>query len=136
MAKEGVDIDGLPTASLQGTSDFLSRLRDYFWKFNSLLFFTSLLIVFAAYFSDNIIAILAASLIATLSFFAGNYLVSSSVSHDHLKECQDAITFGEILLLVDVPRWRARFISRAMQHEYPKMAVCGSAQNLEGTYGG
>ncbi len=54
IARQDVDIEGLPEASVRQRSDFAARLEQWFWDLNLLLFFAALLVLVAAAFSGSV----------------------------------------------------------------------------------
>ncbi|EGW54571.1 hypothetical protein [Candidatus Endoriftia persephone] len=130
IARQDVDIEGLPEASVRQRSDFAARLEQWFWDLNLLLFFAALLVLVAAAFSGSVGVTLAALLVMGLTYLAGRHFVRH-LPHAHLDECRTAIRHGEILLLVDLPRERVAAVERSMRKRHPEVEVGGVGWTLD-----
>jgi hypothetical protein len=124
VAKEGVNTDGLPTATVRQRTDLAGRIDNWLWDINLLVFFFAFaLMLIAAWNASWGWAI--AGLVASLgTFLIGNHYVQH-VPHAHMTECQTAIRHGEILLLVDVPRWRQAKVEKAMRKRHSEIEIGG-----------
>jgi hypothetical protein len=131
IAQDGVDISGLPLANTRQKADFSARLESMLWNLNLAVFFIALLVLVAASIAFSITAIVLSLLIMIATFTAGNYF-ASHVPHAHLDECRGAIRHGEILLLVDVPRWKLREVESHVHRHHPDMVVGGVTWTLQG----
>lgn len=131
IAKEGVDISGLPPATVRQRNDFSARLETIFWNFNLLLFFTALLVLMIALFTSNLTAVILSLVVAFITFMAGHHF-ASQVPRAHLDECSSAIKHGEILLLVDVPRWKIKEVMSLVHRQHPDMELGGVTWTLQG----
>lgn len=130
IAREGIDISGLPKASTRQRMDFAARLDHWFWDVNLLVFFVALASLVVAIWSANWIWALAALALMVVTFLLGNHF-ARNLPHAHLQECRTAIRHGEVLLLVDLPRWRLPHVERAMRHRHPELEVGGVGWTLD-----
>jgi hypothetical protein len=130
LAKDGVDLDGLPLATARQSSDFGAKLESWFWGVNLLIFFIALgLILFAAFSSSWYLALLGL-FVATANVWLGNYFVSK-VPRVHLDQFRGALSHGEILLMVDVPHWRVREIDQVVTRHHPEAYPGGVGWTIE-----
>ena len=65
-----------------------------------------------------------------LTFYLGNHF-AKHVPHAHMTECQAALGHGEILLLVDVPRWQVAAVEKAIRRHHPEVEMGGVSWTLD-----
>ena len=117
-------LNGLPTATLRQASDAARRLEKILWNANLLSFMVALCMFIALLFT------LAWTwwLTVPITIMVANFLVSltfSSVPSTHLGEFRDALTPGEILLIVDVAETKVAQIGNHVHHRHPEVAIGG-----------
>ncbi len=130
IAKQGVDITGLPKATVRQRNDFLARLDHGFWDLNLLLFFFALALFLFAVWSASWGWAAGLLLLMGVTYLLGRHFVRH-VPHAHQTECQTALRHGEILLLVDVPHWRLAAVERAIRRQHPEMELGGVSWTLD-----
>lgn len=131
IAHENVDISGLPKATVRQKNDAIGELENQLWTLNLIIFFVALVVFVASLFASSLIAAFTAGFIMAATFFAGHYF-ASHIPHAHLEECHNAIKHGEILLLVDIPRWKIPSITKVIHKQHPDMELGGVTWILEG----
>ena len=124
IAKAGIDVSGLPEATVRQRDDFLARVEQVLWRLNLALFLVALVAFVAAVAALATGLAIAALAVMIASFVAGNYFVHH-IPHAHMDECRGALSHGELLLLVDVPRWRVAEVERRVRLHHPEMQVGG-----------
>ena len=130
VARAGVDISGLPEASIRQRSAWGAQLEHWLWDMNLLLFFAAALILVLAAWSAAWAWAIGSLASMTLSFLLG-YRFASHVPHLHVEDCRVPLRHGEILLLVDVPRWRVSEIEAAIRHHLPQVDIGGVSWTLD-----
>ena len=130
VAKQGIDITGLPKATLRQQNDLLARLDHWFWDINLLVFFFTLALLLVSLWSASWTWAVSCLLVMGLTLFLGNHF-AKHVPHAHMSECQTALRHGEILLLVDVPRWRMAAVEKAIRRQHPEVEVGGVSWALD-----
>lgn len=130
IAKLGVDVSGLPKATAKQRSDLAAKLDQWFWDLNLLLFFIFMALFLFAMWNASWGWALVSLLVMGLSFWAGHYFVRH-LPHAHLDEYQVALRHGEILLLVDVPRWRISAVEKALRRRHPEAELGGVSWTLD-----
>lgn len=130
VAKQGVDISGLPKATLRQRTDILARLDHWFWDLNLLLFFFALALLVLSVWNASLVWGLACLAVMGLTFFLGNHY-AKHVPHAHMDECQTALRHGEILLMVDLPRWRMATVEKTIRKKHPEVEVGGVSWVLD-----
>jgi len=117
-------LDGLPTSTLRQANDSASRLEKILWNANLASFAMALCVFIALLLTLKWsgwlllpVAVMVANFLAGLRF--------TSVPNTHLGEFQDALTHGEILLMVDVAETEVARVERQVQHEHPEAHVGG-----------
>jgi hypothetical protein len=130
IAKPGVNTEGLPEASLRQRSDLMAQLDHWIWDINLLIFFFALAISLIAVWSDSWAWFLGGVLVMIATFSLGNHY-AKHVPHAHLSECQTALRHGEILLMVDLPRWQMGRVEKTMRRQHPEIEVGGVSWVLD-----
>jgi hypothetical protein len=130
IAREGVDVNGLPKATVRQRSDLAGRLDHWLWGINLALFFFALALFLVALWSTSWVWAGGLFIVMGLTFSLGNYF-ARHVPHAHMTECQTALRHGEILLLVDVPRWHQATIEKAMRKQHSEIEIGGVGWTLD-----
>jgi Zn-dependent protease with chaperone function len=120
----GVALKTLPEATERQKNDTAFRVESLLWNANLLLFVIAL-----AMFVVSLVMIwfywsLVSLFVMAATFFAGEHFVVK-VPDVHLTEFTDALSHGEILLMVDVPAERVAEIENAVHHRHPEAVVGG-----------
>ncbi len=122
IARRGVDLKGLPEASVRQRTDQGAKLEQLFWNLN--------LMLFALFLGLLVLSLLVgawgwsvASLLVMLVSCLGGYYFASHIPHAHLEGFRSALRHGEILLLVDVPRWKLHLVDSVIRKDHPE-ATC------------
>ena len=131
IAKEEVDITGLPKATLRQRRDLAGHLDQWLWDINLLLFFFALALFVIALYSSSWGWAMAWLAVMVITYLLGYYFVRH-IPHAHMAECQTALRHGEILLLVDIPRWRQAAIEKAMRQQHMEIEIGGIGWTLDG----
>ena len=123
-AAKGIDLEGLPLASLNQRMDLGARLETIFWDGNLVLFFLALmaLIVLILMSVSGIWLVLASTIMLT-TFMVGVGF-TKYIPNVHLSEFADALRHQEILLMVDVPAGQVARVEKLIHHNHPE-AVAG-----------
>jgi hypothetical protein len=117
-------LDGLPNASPRQKNDSGGRLEKLLWNANLVCFFAALA-------STVFILLLTGlhwSLLLPIGIMAANFLIGLKVIHTpntHLGEFRDALSHGEILLMVDVPETRVYEVEHDIHHQHPEATIGG-----------
>ena len=131
IAQPGMDLSGLPSATLRQRRDLAGHLDQWLWDINLLLFFFALALCAIALFSASWGWAMLWLAVMGVTYTLGYYFVRH-IPHAHLTECQTALLHGEILLLVDVPRWRQAAIEKAMRQQHSEIEIGGIGWTLDG----
>ena len=124
MANGRVSLEGLPVATRAQRWDLARRLENVLWGGNLVVFGLSLGGMLTLGFVKGLTPWLLLPLgILLASFLAG--LRFTRVPNVHLDEFQDALSHGEILLMVDVPATRVDDIENRVHQHHPHATVGG-----------
>ncbi len=123
IARHGVDLGDLPQATPRQRNDFTARLERGFWDLNLVVFFAALAVLAAALWSADWWWAAAAALVAAINVTLG--YSASRIPHTHVEDCRTPLRHGEILLLVDVPRWRITAVERRLRAGHPEVEIGG-----------
>lgn len=130
IARDDVDISGLPIATKQQKGDVSAILERVIWNLNLGLFFIATAFFVYAVFQSSWIFGLFNLLIMAGTLYMGNYFVSH-VPHMHLDQFQGALAHKEFLLMVDVPQWRMRQVERLIRKRHPEGNLDGVGWAVE-----
>jgi hypothetical protein len=117
-------LDGLPNASLRQRNDTASRLEKLLWNTNLACFFMALV---AALVMPIFIG-MHWWLLLPITIMASNFMVGLkfiNTPNTHLGEFRDALSHGEILLMVDVPETRVSEVEEEVHHHHPEATIGG-----------
>lgn len=120
----GVDLKSLPEATKRQKSDTTFRLEWFIWNANLLLFVVALVAFISSLISGELLWLAASLLIMLVTFIAGEQFVVR-VPDVHLTEFTDALSHGEVLLMIDVPGHRVAEIEEFVHHRHPVACVGG-----------
>lgn len=131
LARDGVDLAGLPPATPQQKMDAGGRLEQRLWKANLALFFLALLGLLVAFYHGSVAGAVVA-LAVMITTFAAGALFALFVPDAHLDEFRGALAHGELLLMVDVPKARVAEIEGHVYRHHPEVSPGGSGWTIEG----
>lgn len=126
----GVALKTLPEATERQKNDTAFRVESFLWNFNLLLFIIALLMFFITLVMTQFYWALFALSVMTATFFAGEHFVVN-VPDVHLTEFTDALSHGEILLMVDVPAARVAEIENFVHRNHPEAVVGGVSWTVD-----
>jgi hypothetical protein len=123
-------LDGLPGASARQQNDSASRLEKLLWNSNLACFCLALV-------SALVMPILIGMhwwLLLPVAIMAANFLAGIKIintPNTHLGEFRDALSHGEILLMVDVPEVQVSEVEHKVHHHHPEATVGGVGWGTE-----
>lgn len=124
MAREGIDLSGLPRATEWQRRDIAAVIERVLWDINLGVFALFLLILAIALWGGGWgWALFSLAILAATSF--GGYWFVSRVPRAHIDECRAAIDHGEVLLLVDLPLGRVHDVQNAVCQKHPEAEIGG-----------
>lgn len=126
----GVELKTLPEATERQKNDTAFRVENLLWRANLAVFVLALLVFIVSLVVGAFFWIIAAVAVMLLTFFAGEQFVVH-VPDVHLTEFTDALSHGEILLMVDVPRSRALEIDYYVRHSHPEAVTGGVSWSVD-----
>lgn len=121
---EGVDLKSLPEATERQKRDTSFRLEWFVWNANLFLFLVALIAFISSLMSGQLLWLAGSSLIMLATFIAGEQFVVR-VPDVHLTEFTDALSHGEVLLMIDMPGRRVAEIEDFVHHRHPVACVGG-----------
>ena len=123
---EGVELNTLPAATDRQKKDTAFRVERFLWRANLAVFALASLALVAALLAGETNWSLAMLLVMLASFVVGQHF-AVHVPDVHLTEFTDALSHGEVLLMVDVPRTRIAEIDNIVRHNYPDAVAGGTS---------
>lgn len=127
----GIELNTLPEATQRQKKDVAFRIESLLWNANLLLFTVAIMGFFVSLVMLQFAWSIFALSVMVATFFAGEHFVVH-VPDVHLTEFTDALSHGEILLMVDVPANRVAEIENFVHHRYPEAVVGGVSWTVEG----
>lgn len=126
----GVKLKTLPEASDRQKNDTAFRVESFLWNLNLIVFVLALLGFIVALANAEILWVITSLVLMLTTFIAGEQFVVN-VPDVHLTEFTDALSHGEILLMVDVPIDRVAEIEDFVHHRHPEAVVGGVSWTMD-----
>lgn len=120
----GVDLGSLPQATERQKKDVKFRLEWFVWNTNLLLFAAALIVLFTSLIFGWFIWAMLALLVMLLTFYTGEQF-AVKVPDVQLSEFTDALSHGEVLLMIDVPKNKVAEIEGLVHRRHPEASVGG-----------
>lgn len=120
----------LPAATERQKNDTAYHIEKILWCSNLILFGLALTILVVSLFNAEWLWFGLAITVMLITFFIGQQFVMR-IPDDHLSEFTDALSHGEILLMVDVPLHRVTEIKGYVQHQYPEATGGGASWTMD-----
>lgn len=120
----GVDLGNLPEATERQKKDVKFRLEWFIWNTNLVLFAAAVFALVASLVAGSIVWALVSVLIMALTFLAGERF-AVKIPDVQLTEFTDALSHGEVLLMIDVPKHQVAEIEDHVHHRHPEASVGG-----------
>lgn len=126
----GVKLETLPEATERQKNDTAFRIESFLWSANLMVFALAMVTFFVTLVMGELYWALVAFTFMSMTFIAGEYFVVH-IPHVHLTEFTDALSHGEILLMVDVPVARVSEIEDFVHHRHPEAVVGGVGWTMD-----
>lgn len=128
-ANPAVDIGKLPSADATVMREASGQTERVLWGGNLLLFFVAFVVFIVMLFSNVGFWATIPLLVMLSTFFAGVFF-TQKIPNVHLNEFTDALSHGEIVLMVDVPTSRVDDIEHLIHNHHPEAAIGGSSWTM------
>ena len=125
-----VELKTLPQATQRQKNDTAFRIEQFLWSSNLVVFLLALIALVVTLVAGEFIWSMICLAIMAVTFIAGEQF-AVRVPNVHLTEFTDALSHGEILLMIDVPSNRVAYIEGFVHHNYPEAAVGGVSWSVE-----
>ncbi|MHB8427940.1 MAG: hypothetical protein ACYDGU_09275 [Acidiferrobacterales bacterium] len=120
----GVTLTQLPTATPRQQHDAAGRIEKMAWITNLVIFFIALTGLIQTLARNSVPWTVVALLVAAATVIAG-VLFASLVPDTHLGDLHSALSHGDIVLMMDVPKTRVREIEGVAERHHPEVTVGG-----------
>lgn len=127
---QGVELKTLPKATERQTKDTAFRIEWAIWNINLLIFAVAFLALIATLITGETLWSAVAFAVMLVTFIAGEQFVIY-LPDVHLTEFTDALSHGEILLMVDVPKNRVAEIEHFVHHKHPEAIIGGVSWSID-----
>lgn len=121
---QGKKLTSLPEATDRQKADTAFRVERSLWYANLQIFVIALIMLGASVFMVNITLAVVSVMLLLATFIAAELFVVK-VPDVHLTEFTDALSHGEVLLMVDVYNGRVAEIENFIHHKHPEATVGG-----------
>ena len=125
-----VELKTLPQATQRQKKDTAFRIERFLWSANLVVFTLALAVLVIALVAGEFNWAMISLSIMAVTFIAGEQFVVH-VPSVHLTEFTDALSHGEVLLMIDIPSNRVVEIEDFVHHKYPEAAVGGVSWSME-----
>ncbi len=125
-----VELKTLPAASERQKADTAFRLERILWTTNLVIFVFALLGLLLSFPLGSITMAIVSFLLMGITFIAAEQFVVR-VPDVHLTEFTDALSHGEILLMIDVPYYRVTETENFLRYNHPEAVVGGVGWTLD-----
>ncbi len=130
IAGKGVTLTQLPPATDRQRRDAGLRLERILWNANLAVFALALFgFIASLYWGFSVWSVL--TLAIMILTFVGGAAFAILVPDTHLDEFRSALSHGEILLMVDVPKKRVAEIEALIERRHPEATAGGSGWTIE-----
>ena len=129
MAKSGIDLGSLPKASEKQRKDICCTVENILWNGNFALFGLGLIGFAISLWLLSATWTLVFAAIMLFTFLVGGRF-ASVVPRVHLNEFKDALSHGEILLAVDLPKDEVHVIDQLIGRQHPEAVRGGVSWTL------
>lgn len=119
-----IELKTLPAATHRQKNDTAFRVEWFLWTANLVVFTLAVIAFVIALIDTAFIWAMIAFVIMAASFIAGEHFVVH-FPDVHLNEFTDALSHGEILLMIDIPKIHVAEIERFIHDKYPEAIVGG-----------
>jgi len=124
------ELKTLPKATIRQMSGTAFRAQSILWNLNLLIFAVAMITFLITLVNGELIWIVAAFAIMVVSFFAGGQFLVH-IPDVHLSEFTDALSHGDILLMVDVTSNRVNEIENFVHNRHPEAVVGGVGWSMD-----
>jgi hypothetical protein len=129
IAGKGASLTQLLPATEQQRHDAVWRLERMLWIGNLLLFSLALIGFIACMIQGAWPGVILSFVILALSITAGA-LFAMRVPDTHLDEFRGVLSHGEVLLMVDVPKWRVAEVEEIVYRRHPEATPGGAGWTI------
>ena len=120
----------LPQATRRQKNDTAFRIEWFLWTANLVVFALAAIALVVGLVTGGSITSIVSLLIMAITFIAGEQFVVH-VPDVHLTEFSDALSHGEILLMVDVPKNRVAETEGFVHHKHPEAVARGTSWTVD-----
>ena len=120
----GVKLTQLPPATLRQQHDVAGRIEKIVWMVNLAVFFIAAIALIQGLVRNSVWWSVVALIVVAATAGAGA-LFASRIPDMHLSELYSALSHGDIVLMVDVPKARVLEIEAVAERRHPEVTAGG-----------
>ena len=130
LSHQGMPMQFLPVATEEHKKDLAQHVENFIWKANIILFFVSMATLIYSVVAGSLLYSIISLSIMLMSFIAGDFY-ARYIPHAHISDFKNAIQHNEILIMVDVPKYRVAEIENCVHKHHPAAIEGGSSLSLQ-----
>ena len=120
----------LPDATPWQKLDMAQKLENVIWNSNLVMFALALLVLMIALLTQLYTLAFASFIVMVVTFVLGD-LFATFMPRVHLREFEDALSHGEVLLMIDVPSQQVAEIEARVLHHHPAAIPGGASWTIQ-----
>lgn len=124
-----ISSSSLPATTRWQQMDLAQSLENVIWRSDLVIFFVALVLFLVTLAMGSWYWSLAAFGIMLVSFFLGERF-AEFMPRVHLREFEHALSHGEVLLMVDVPKRDMAVVEERVRHYHPAAIPAGSSWTI------
>ena len=129
LANSNIDLDPLPRAGERQPRDICCTVEKILCRAYYLVFTVGLIgLIYSLWLPSTVWAIVFTTIMMVSFVFGERY--ARIIPRAHLNEFKDALSYGEILLAIDLPKEKVHSISQMMSRQHPDAVRGGSSWTL------
>jgi hypothetical protein len=127
MARGDIDLEDLPQATSRQRQDIIHVIGDWLWKINLVVFFAALVTLLLTITSPSSLSIL--MLVVMAATFVNGFFWAR-VPNTHLSEFREAMSHGEILVMIDIPEENVAKVEDNIHRRHPEAIEGGTSWSI------
>ncbi len=127
---EGVKLSRLPAATPRQKNNIIGLIERIIWGANLIVFFVALIALIDGLVRGSVFWSVVA-LLVMIAAVVGGALFALRVPDVHLSEFRGALSHGDVLLMVDVPKSRVDDIEKVVQQRHPEATLGGVGWTID-----
>lgn len=130
VAHKDVDTGSLPAVTRQQFKHQSDKIEHYLWNGNLILFFLAFVVGLYLIVIESPVMAAGTFIVMVLTYLGGKYFVEK-IPNTHISNFQSAISHGEVLLIVDLPKSHVNSIANIIKRQHPEAVPGGVGWTIQ-----